>query len=173
MTEKISSRQQETVDRGGRGSLGSLATDTASKLDILRHDGDTLGVDGAQVGVLEQTDEIGLAGLLQSSDGCALEPEVGFEVLSDLSHQTLEGELSNEKLGGLLVSPDLTESHSARPVSVGLLHSSGGWSGLSGSLGGQLLPGSLSSSGFTRGLLGTSHDGQLVLIFRKVERDSH
>ena len=128
-------------------------------------------MDGAQVGVLEQTNQVGLAGLLEGHDGRALEPQVSLEVLGDLSHQTLEGQLAEKELGGLLVPPDLTESHSARPVSVGLLHSSGGWSGLSGSLGGQLLPGSFSSSGFTRGLLGTSHDGQLVLIFRKVERD--
>ena len=115
-------------------------------------------MDGAQVGVLEQTNEIGFAGFLEGSDSGALEPQVGFEVLSNLSHQTLEGELSNEQLGGLLVSPDLTESHSAGPVSVRLLHSSGGGSGLSGSLGGELLPGSFSSGGFTSGLLGTSHD---------------
>ena len=64
MTEKISSRQQETVDRG-RGSLGSLATDPPGQLDVLGHDGHTLGVDGAQVGVLEQTDQVGLASLLK------------------------------------------------------------------------------------------------------------
>ena len=65
MTEKISSRQQETVDRGGGGSLGSLATDPPGQLDVLGHDGHTLGVDGAQVGVLEQTDQVGLASLLK------------------------------------------------------------------------------------------------------------
>ena len=31
--------------------------------DVLWHDGDTLGVDGAEVGVLEETDEVSLAGL--------------------------------------------------------------------------------------------------------------
>ena len=33
--------------------LGTLSADTAGQLDVLGHDGDTLGVDGAQVGVLE------------------------------------------------------------------------------------------------------------------------
>ena len=33
--------------------LGPLSTDTSGKLDVLGHDGDALGVDGAQVGVLE------------------------------------------------------------------------------------------------------------------------
>ena len=45
-------------------NLSTLSTDTAGELDVLGHDGDTLGVDGAQVGVLEQPDEVSLAGLL-------------------------------------------------------------------------------------------------------------
>ena len=69
----------------------------------------------------------------------------------------LEGELADEQLGGLLVSPDLTESHCSGPVSVRLLDSAGGRGGLASSLGGQLLPGGLASGGFTSGLLGTSH----------------
>ena len=145
------------VGRQRSGNLSSLSTDAAGQLDVLRHDGDTLGVDGAQVGVLEQTDQVGLAGLLESHDGGALEPQVSLEVLGDLPDQTLEGQLADEQLSGLLVSPDLTESHSAGPVSVGLLDSTGGGGGLPGSLGGQLLPGSLSSGGLTGGLLGTSH----------------
>ena len=68
-----------------------------------------------------------------------------------------EGELADEQLSGLLVSPDLTESHCPGPVSVGLLDSAGGRGGLASSLGGQLLPGGLASGGFTSGLFGTSH----------------
>jgi len=138
--------------------LSPLSTDPPGELDVLGHDGDTLGVDGAQVGVLEQPDQVSLAGFLKSSNSGRLEPEIGFEILSDFPHQTLEGQLPDEKLSGLLVSSDLSESHSSGPVSVRLLHSSGGGSGLPGSLGGQLLPGSFSSGGFTSGLLGTGHD---------------
>jgi hypothetical protein len=50
-----------------------------------RLDGDTLGVDGAQVGVLEERDEVRLDGLLQGTDGRGLEAEVGLEVLGDLT----------------------------------------------------------------------------------------
>ena len=75
----------------GRGyetdCLSALATDTAGQLDVLGHDGHPLGVDGAQVGVLEETHQVGLAGLLQSHDGRALEPQVGLEVLGDLPPQ--------------------------------------------------------------------------------------
>jgi histone H3 len=67
-------------------------------------------VDGAQVGVLEQGDEISLDGLLEGTDGGGLEAEVGLEVLGDLTDQTLEGELADEQLSGLLVATDLTES---------------------------------------------------------------
>jgi histone H3 len=67
-------------------------------------------VDGAQVGVLEQGDEVGLNGLLESTNGGGLEAEVGLEVLGDLTNQTLEGELADQELGGLLVATDLTES---------------------------------------------------------------
>ena len=53
---------------GGKGQASSLSTltaDTTSELDVLWHDGDTLGVDGAQVGVLKQADEVSLASFLQ------------------------------------------------------------------------------------------------------------
>ena len=139
--------------------LSTLSTDTAGKLDVLWHDSDTLGVDGTQVGVLKETNKVSLTGFLESHDSRALEAEVSLEVLGDLTNKTLEWELADEKLSGLLVSSDLTEGNSSWPVSVGLLDSSSGGSRFSGSLGGQLLPGGLSSSGFTGSLLGTSHCG--------------
>ena len=95
--------------------LGAFSTDAAGQLDVFGHDGDPLGVDGAQVGVLEQTDQVCLAGLLKSHDGGALEAQVGLEVLSDLPHQALEGQLADQQLGGLLVATDLTQSHGAGP----------------------------------------------------------
>jgi histone H3 len=90
--------------------LRALATETAGQLDVLGLDGDTLGVDGAEVGVLEEGDQVGLNGLLESTDGGGLEAEVGLEVLGDLTNQTLEGELADQELSGLLVATDLTES---------------------------------------------------------------
>ena len=137
--------------------LSTFATDAAGQLDVLWHDGNTLGMDGTQVGVLEQTHQVGLAGLLQSHHGGALEAEVSLEVLGNLPDQALEGKLADEELSGFLVSPDLPESHCSWPVSVGLLDSASGRGGLASSLGGQLLPGGLASGGFTSGLLGTSH----------------
>merc|ERR1739842_72323 len=109
------------VDRV-RNNLSALATDTAGKLDVLGHDGDTLGVDGAEVGVLEETNEVGLGSFLESHDGRRLETEISLEVLGDLTDETLEGELADEKLGALLVPTDLTESHGTGPVPMGFPH---------------------------------------------------
>lgn len=67
-------------------------------------------MDGAQVGVFEEGDEVGLNGLLKSTNGGRLEAEVRLEVLSDFTDETLEGELANQELSGLLVATDLTES---------------------------------------------------------------
>ena len=44
--------------------LGALSADAAGQLDVLGHDGHALGVDGAQVGVLEEADQVGLGSLL-------------------------------------------------------------------------------------------------------------
>ena len=75
--------------------LRALATETTSELDVFGLDGDTLGVDGAQIGVFEEGDEVGFDGLLEGTDGGRLEAQVGFEVLGDFTHQTLEGELAD------------------------------------------------------------------------------
>lgn len=45
-------------------SLSTLATNATGQLNVLGHNGDTLGVNGAQVGVLKQTDQVGLRGFL-------------------------------------------------------------------------------------------------------------
>ena len=143
--------------------LRALATDAAGELDVLGHDGNTLGVDGAEVGVLEEANEVGLGGLLEGKDGRSLEAEVGLEVLGDLTDETLEGELADEEVGRLLVTTDLTESDGTGAVTVGLLDAAGGGGTLASGLGGELLAGSLASGGLAGGLLGTGHFDDVVL----------
>ena len=65
--------------------FGSFSLDAASELDVLGHDGDTLGVDGAQVGVFEETDQVGLSSLLEGQHSGALEAEGSLEILSDFT----------------------------------------------------------------------------------------
>ncbi len=98
--------------------LCALATDAACQLDVLGHDGDAVGVDGAQVGVLEQANEVSLGRLLEGGDGGRLEAEVRLEVLGDFTHEALERQLADEQLSALLVATDLTESDGARAVAV-------------------------------------------------------
>lgn len=66
-------------------SLVLLTAETAGELNILGLDSDTLGVDGAQVGVLEEGDEVRLDGLLESANGGRLEAEIALEVLGDFT----------------------------------------------------------------------------------------
>ena len=108
-------------------------------------------MDGAKVGVLEEGDEVGLNGLLESADGRGLEAEIRLEVLGDLTNKTLEGQLADEKLGRLLVTTDLTESDGTRLVAVGLLDTTGRGGGLAGGLGSELLTRSLATSGLACG----------------------
>ncbi|XP_055605175.1 uncharacterized protein LOC129753383 [Uranotaenia lowii] len=137
-------------------SSNTFSTNTTSQLDVLWHDRDTLGMDGTQIGVLEQSNQIGLASFLQSHDGRALETQIGLEILSDFTNQTLEGQLADQQLGGFLVTTDLTQSNGSWPITMRLLDSSGGWSTLTSSLSGQLFARSFSSGGLTSGLLESS-----------------
>ena len=144
--------------------LVAFAADAASKLDVLRVDGHTLGMDRAEVGVLEEADEVGLPGLLQGLDGVRLEAKFRLDVVRNLAHQTLERKLADEKLGRLLVLADLTERNSARAEAVGLLDTVG--DRLPGSLLGQLETRGLASGGLPGSLLGTRHvDGEGNLGF--------
>jgi histone H3 len=127
-------------------NLSTFTTDSAGQLDVLWHDGDSLGVNGAQVGIFEETNQVCLAGFLEGSNSGALEAEIGLEVLGDFAYETLKWELADQKLSRLLVATDLAESDSAWSVSVWLLDSSGGWRRFAGSLGGELFAWSLSTS---------------------------
>ncbi len=51
--------------RHGLIHLSTLATDAAGQLNVLGHDGDTLGVDSSQIGVLEQANQVGFGCLLE------------------------------------------------------------------------------------------------------------
>ncbi len=129
--------------------LRTFTADTAGQLNVLGHDCHTLGVDSTQVCVLKETNQVSLSGLLQGQDGRSLESKITLEVLGDLTNQSLEGQLSDEKVGRLLVSTDLTECDSSRTVTVRLLDSTSGRGRLTGCLGGKLLTRSLASRGLS------------------------
>ena len=125
-------------------------------MHVLWHDGNSLGVDGAKVGVLEESDHVGLSSLLKGKDGGRLESEVSLEVGSDFSDESLERKLSDEELGGFLILSDHSKGDGTWSESVGLLHSGD----LSVSLGGGLgnhLSWSLGTGVLSSGLLSSSH----------------
>ena len=63
---------------------------------VLRHDGDPLSVDRAEVGVLKKTHHVGFAGFLDGEDCLALEAQVRLVLLGDLSHESLERQLADQ-----------------------------------------------------------------------------
>merc|ERR1711895_36749 len=126
----------------GWNNLSTFATDTAGKLGVLGHDGDTFGVDGAQVGVFEEPDEVSLRSFLESHDCRGLESEISL----------------------LLVTTDLTESYGTRPVPVGFLDTSCGRGRFASCLGGELLAWGLASGGLAGSLLSTGHFEGLLKI---------
>ena len=126
--------------------LCSLSADSAGQLNVLGHDGDALGVDGAQVGVFKQTNKVSLASFLKSHHSGALETQIGLEILSDFSHKTLEGQLADQQLGRFLVTTDLTKSYCTRPVTMRFLDSTCGRSAFTSCLCGELFSWSFSTS---------------------------
>ena len=114
-------------------------------------------MDSAQVGVLEESDQVGFGSFLESHDGGALESEIGFEILGDFSNQSLERKLSDQKFGGLLVPSDFSKSDGTWSESMWLLDTAGGWRRFSGSFGGELFSWGFASGGFSSGLLCSSH----------------
>lgn len=82
-------------------------------------------MNGAQVGILKEGDEVGLNGLLESADGRRLEAEIRLEILSNLTDETLERELADQELSRLLVATDLTESDGTGLVAMRLLDTAG------------------------------------------------
>ena len=135
---------------------GSLTSDSSGELHVLWHDGHTTSVDCAEVSVLEESNHVGLSSLLKGKDGGGLESEVGLEVGGDFSNESLEWELSDEELGGLLVLSDHSEGDGTWSESMGLLDTTGGWDGGLGGLGDHLSWG-LGAGSLSSGLLGSCH----------------
>jgi hypothetical protein len=74
----------------------------AGKLDVLGHDGDTLGMNGTQVGVLKEINQGSLRGLLESHGSRELEAEVSLEILGNFTDKVLEWKLPDKKFSRLL-----------------------------------------------------------------------
>ena len=130
--------------------LESFTSDSSSEKDVLFHDGDSVGVDGAHVGVFEETNEVGFRSLLEGKNGGGLETGFSSDFVSDLLNESLERKLSDQKVGGLLILADFASGDCAGAETVRFLDASGGRR-LLGSLGVELLSGLLDSCGALSG----------------------
>jgi len=137
--------------------LGALSSDSTGELDVLGHDRHPLGVNRAQVGVLEKAHQIRLRRFLEGADSRGLEPQISLEVLRDFPDETLERQFADQQLGRFLIPTDFPERDGSGSVAMRLLDTSGGRCALSGGFGRQLLPRSLASRRLTGRLLSTSH----------------
>ena len=126
-------------------------------MDILGHDGNSLGVDGAKVGVLEETDEVSFRGFLEGHDSRRLESEVVVESTGNFSDESLEWKLSEEEVSGLLISSDFSESDCSWSESVWSFDTTSGSGSFSGSLSGKGLLWGFSRGRFSSGLLSSGH----------------
>ena len=75
-------------------------------------------MDGTQVSVLEQTNKIGFRCFLETQYGHRLESQVCLEILGDLPHQSLEGQLTNEESRALLEVTNVTQHRCSSSVSM-------------------------------------------------------
>ena len=71
-------------------------SNTPCKDHIFRHQGHSLGMNGAEKTVLEEGHHVGFSGLLESHDSCGLEPQVfGTNLTTDLSNDSGKWQLRN------------------------------------------------------------------------------
>ena len=89
-----------------------VTSHSSGKLHVLSHDGDSLGMDGAEASILENADEIGLGCLLKGNECLSLESKVVVDVTANVSDKSLEWSSWNEKISALLIPFDLSERDS-------------------------------------------------------------
>ena len=58
-------KRTEFCEWKGGGISGSFSTDSPGQLNVLGHDGDMPGMDGAEVGILKQSHEVCFGSLLE------------------------------------------------------------------------------------------------------------
>ena len=115
-------------------------------------------MDGAQVGVLKESYEVGLASFLEGHNGRALETQVGLKILCYFTDQALKRQFPDQEFRAFLISSDLTKSDSSWPVSVRFLDTTGSWGTLTGGLGSQLFAGGFPTGRLPSRLFCTSHN---------------
>lgn len=86
------------------------STNASCQLHILGHDGNSLSVNGTQIGIIEQIHQMRFRRRLQCQNGRSL-PSKGRFILRHLnfSYQTRKREPAQQQVGGILVRPNLLQ----------------------------------------------------------------
>ena len=109
----------------------------------------------AQVGVFEESDQVGFRGFLQCHDGRRLKANVRLEVLCDLTNEALERQLADQQICAFLVATNFPQGF--RAWSVGVASSPPPAGAVPCSLDGQVHSRCLSTGGFTYSLFRAWH----------------
>lgn len=94
--------------------LMSVTSDPSRKVHVLLHHCHSVGVEAAQIRVLEQSNDVGLGSLLQRDQSLRLEAELVVDARADGANELLEGSPRNQIRNISLVLPDLSERNCAR-----------------------------------------------------------
>ena len=113
MEREVEQEVRASCTHGTASSVASrsFAADAPGQLHVLGHYGDPLRMEGAQVGVLEELNEMHLGSLLKREQRRRLKSHVLFHFLRNLANESLERRFSNEQVGRSLVPADLPQSH--------------------------------------------------------------
>ena len=116
MEREVEQEVRASCTHGAASSVASrsFAADAPGQLHVLGHYGDPLRMEGAQVGVLEELNEMHLGSLLKREQRRRLKSHVLFHFLRNLANESLERRFSNEQVGRSLVPADLP--HIRRPI---------------------------------------------------------
>ena len=85
-----------------------LSIDPSSKLNIFWHDGLLTWVQGTEVSILQQFDQVILCSILECKYCGGLPSEVSLEILGDVLHQTAEYPHRYQQDNTILVEMDLS-----------------------------------------------------------------
>lgn len=69
--------------------LSHLPSNSFGELNILRHYGNPLSVNGTKIGVFEESHQVSLCSFLERGNDTTLKPYIRLEILSDFTNQTV------------------------------------------------------------------------------------
>lgn len=132
----------------------AATANAAGKTNVLRHDGNAFGMNGTEVGVLEESNQESLCSLLESCNGGSLKSNVVLVGSGNFPNETLEGQFADKEFCGFLVSANFAQCNRPRSKTVRSFDYS---ARIGGFLGFRDAAGDFVSGRFAGGLFGTGH----------------